>query len=151
MDTNDIVIERVTEFSSEVADAVRNLVKQLVSDNRLLTDTEFKEIIEPKQSFLFIAREVSSNTIAGVVMMVIYRIPDSKKAYLDDLIVDEKFRGRGIAKLLFKEVIATAREHKAQYIMLTSNPLREAGVRLYEKLGFQKRDTNVYRLEVTHE
>jgi len=149
MDTSEIVIERVTEFSSEVADAVRNLVKQLISDNRSLTDADFKEIIEPKQNFLFIAREVSTNKIAGVVMISIYRIPDSKKAYLDDIIVDEHFRGRGIATVLFDKVIATAKEYNAEYILLTSNPKRVAGVKLYEKLGFKKRETNVYRLELS--
>lgn len=148
MDTSDIVIERVTEFSSEIADAVRNLVKQLVSDNRSLTDAEFKEMIEPKQNFLFIAREVSTDKIAGVVMISIYRIPDSKKVYLDDIIVDENFRGRGIATKLFEKVIATGKEHNADYILLTSNPKRVAGVKLYEKLGFKKRETNVYRLEL---
>jgi len=145
---NTIIVERVTEFSPEVADGIRNLVKQLVSNTRSLTDEEFNEMIEPKQNFLFIAREVSTNKIAGVVMISIYRIPDSKKAYLDDIIVDEHFRGRGIAGLLFEKVIATSKEHNAEYIMLTSNPKRVAGIHLYEKLGFKKRETNVYRLEL---
>lgn len=149
MDANDIVVERITKFSSEVAEAIRNLVSQLVSDDRSLTDDEFKEMIEPKQNFLFIAREVSTNKIAGVVMISIYRIPDSKKCYLDDIIVDENFRGRGVATILFDKVIATAKENNAEYIMLTSNPKRVAGIKLYEKLGFKKRETNVYRLELS--
>ena len=145
MDTNDIVIERVTEFSSEVADAVRNLVKQLVSNYKPFTDDEFKEMLY-SPSFLFIARERSSKKIAGVIILTIFRIPDTKKAYIDDVIVDEHFRGRGIATLLFEKVIAVAKEHNAAYIALTSNPKRAAGIHLYEKLGFKKRDTNVYRL-----
>ncbi|HSX09796.1 MAG TPA: GNAT family N-acetyltransferase [Candidatus Saccharimonadales bacterium] len=145
---NEIVIERVTTFSPEVAEAVRNLVKQLVPDFKSFTDDEFKEMIEPKQNFLFIARKVSTNTIAGVVMICIYRIPDSKKAYLDDIIVDEQFRGRGIASLLFEKIHATAKEHNAEYIMLTSSPQRVAAISLYEKLGFKKRGTNVYRLDL---
>jgi ribosomal protein S18 acetylase RimI-like enzyme len=149
MDRQDIIVERVTEFSPEVADAVRSLVKQLVSDDRSLTEAEFKEMIEPKQNFLFIAREVSTNKIAGVVMISIYRIPDSKKVYLDDIIVDEHFRGRGVATQLLEKVIATGKEHNAEYVLLTSNPNRIAGVKLYEKLGFKKRETNVYRLELS--
>lgn len=148
METNDIIIERVTDFSSEIADAVRNLVKQLVSDYNPFTDAEFKEMIEPKQNFLFIAREASSNKIAGVVMISIYRIPDSKKVYLDDIIVDEHFRGRKIATFLFEKVISTARENNAEYIMLTSSSKRVAGNKLYEKLGFKKRETNVFRLDI---
>jgi ribosomal protein S18 acetylase RimI-like enzyme len=146
MDTNDIVIERVIEFSSDMADAVRNLVKQLVSNYKPFSDDEFREMVQNPQSFLFIAREVVSNKVAGVVMIIIYRIPDSKKVYLDDIIVDENFRGNGIATLLFNKVIAIARDQKADYIELTSNPKRAAGIHLYEKLGFKKRETNVYRL-----
>src|SRR5476651_780069 len=96
MEENDIIIERVTGFSSEVADEVRILVKQLVSNYKPFSDIEFKELLQSPQSFLFLAREVSTNKAAGMIICIIYRIPDTKKAYLDDLIVDENFRKRGI-------------------------------------------------------
>lgn len=147
----DIVIERISEFSPEIADTVRHLTKQLVSNYKPLTDHEFREIIQSPQSFLFIAREVSTDKVAGMIMAIIYRIPDSKKAYFDDLIVDDQFRKRGVATLLLEKAVATAKEHKASYIELTSNPKRIAAIRLYEKVGFKKRDTNVYRLTFNHE
>jgi ribosomal protein S18 acetylase RimI-like enzyme len=151
MDTKDIVIERVTTYSSEMADSIWSLVRQLISTYKPFTDANFQEMIQNPSSYLFVARDVVNKKIAGMVMVMIYRIPDSKKAYVDDLVVDEHFRNRGIATMLFDKVIATAREEHASYIELTSNPDRVKGTPIYEKLGFQKRETNVYRLRLNNE
>ncbi len=151
MDTNDIVIEQVKEFSEETAEAVRSLLKQLVSNYKPLTDDALKEMLNSPQSFLLVAKEATSGQIAGMITLTVFRIPDSKKAYLDDVIVDEKFRGRGIAVLLTEKAIALVKENNADYVELTSNPKRVAAIHIYEKLGFQKRDTNVYRLRFSYE
>lgn len=151
MDTKDIVIERVTTYSSEMADSIWSLVRQLISTYKPFTDANFQEMIQNPSSYLFVARDVVNKKIAGMVMVMIYRIPDSKKAYVDDLVVDEHFRNRGIATMLFDKVIATAREEHVSYIELTSNPDRVKGTPIYEKLGFQKRETNVYRLRLNNE
>lgn len=148
MDTNEIVIERVTDFSSEIADAIRSLVEQIGDNYQPLTDDDVKEMIENPQSFLLIAKHVPTGKIAGMVMTMIYRIPYTKKAYIDDIVVDEKFRKLGIATKLLETAIEIARKHHAGYIMLTAHHKRIAGNRLYEKLGFQKRESNIYRLEL---
>ncbi|HWY79498.1 MAG TPA: GNAT family N-acetyltransferase [Candidatus Sulfotelmatobacter sp.] len=151
MNTNDFVIERVTTFSPEILEAIRNLVKQIGNNYQPLTDEELRELLDSSQSFLFIARHNSTQTIAGMIMAMIYRIPYTKKAYIDDLIVDENFRKMGIATMLMHQAIETAKKHQAAYIDFTSRPQRAAGNNLYEKLGFQKRDTNVYRLSLHYE
>src|SRR5882672_314218 len=146
MDTNDFIIERVTTFSPEIAEAVRNLASQIGKNYKTLTDDDLKEILNSSQSFLFISREVSTNQIAGMVMAIVYRIPYVKKAYLDDLIVDPQFRGKGIATALMKHAASFAKEKGAAYVDFTERPRRTESNNLYGKLGFDKRDTNVYRL-----
>ena len=151
MDTNDIVIEEVKQFSTEVAEAISKFVVQLGDRYQPFTQDSLREIINSSNSYLFIARNSSTKEIAGMIFEIIYRIPYTTKAYIEDLFIDEKFRKMGIATRLFQKVVDTAREHKAAYIDFTSQPHRIEGNTLYEKLGFKKRDTNVYRLKFTYD
>lgn len=146
MDTNDFIIERVTTFSSEIADSVRSLASQIGKNYKPLTDDDLKEMLKSSQCFLFISRDVLTKQVAGMVMATVYRIPYVKKAYLDDLIVDPKFRGKGIATALMKYAASFAKEKGAAYVDFTARPRRTESNTLYGKLGFEKRDTNVYRL-----
>ena len=138
-----IEIKEVTEFSSDVADVIRTLAQQEGHNYKELTDDDFKEILSSPHTTLFVA-EVNGQ-IAGMITLVVTRIPYARKASLEDLVVNEEFRGRGLGTLLVERVIEEAKKKKASYIDFTSRPRREGSNALYEKLGFQKRETNVYR------
>jgi ribosomal protein S18 acetylase RimI-like enzyme len=62
--------------------------------------------------------------------------------------VDEAARGQGAGEALVREAIRLARKAGARTIDLTSRPSREAANRLYERIGFVERETNVYRYEL---
>jgi ribosomal protein S18 acetylase RimI-like enzyme len=151
MDPKDIIIERVTTFSPEIVRVISNFADKLGGNHQPFTDESLHEIVDSSQSFLFIARHVPTQQVAGMIMEVIYRIPYTKKSYIDDLFIDETFRKMGIATKLMQKALDAAREHHAAYIDFTAQPHRVAGNSLYEKLGFQKRDTNVYRLRIQYE
>jgi ribosomal protein S18 acetylase RimI-like enzyme len=151
MEPKDITIEQVKDYSSDVEGAVRNFVSHLGKNYQPFTADSLKEIVNSPQSFLFIARHVPTNTIAGMVFEIVYRIPYAGKAYIDDLFIDEKFRKIGIATRLMQKAVENAKAHKASYIEFTSNPQRIESNNLYSKLGFTKRETNVYRLSITYE
>jgi ribosomal protein S18 acetylase RimI-like enzyme len=151
MDPKDIIIEQVKEFSPEVAEAISVFVTQLGDRYQSFTEDSLREIINSPQSYLYIAIHVQTKEVAGMIMQTIYRIPYTTKSYIDDLFIDEKFRKMGIATRLFQKVVDNAKEHKAAYVDFTSKPDRVEGNSLYEKLGFEKRDTNVYRLRFTYE
>ena len=146
MDPKEFFIEQLTSISSENADAVRNLAKQLGNNYKELSDKDLQEIITSPQSFLFLARHIPTKQVAGMIMAIVYRIPYVKKAYLDDLIVDPQFRAKGIGKALMSHAVNFTKEKGAAYVDFTARPRREESNSLYEKLGFKKRDTNVYRL-----
>src|SRR5579872_3084204 len=127
MDKNDIVIEQVKEFSEEVAEAISKFVVQLGDRYQPFTQDSLREIINSSESYLFIARHNTTKEIAGMIFEIIYRIPYTTKAYVEDLFIDEKFRKMGIATRLFQKAVDTAREHKAAYIDFTSKPYRVEG------------------------
>jgi len=151
MNNNDIVIEHATESSIFLRDAIENLAKQEGENYCILSMQDLQDMLQSTQSFLFIAKHKPSGNIVGMAMVMIYRIPYTKKAYIDDVVVDKSYRNLGIATLLMEHAISVSKQHDVSYIMLTAHIERAAGNRLYQKFGFQQRNSNVYRLELTHE
>lgn len=148
MQQNEIYIEEVIHFSPEVLDAVRSLTQQLDEHFQPLTDDDLKSIISSPNTHLYVGRTKEKNKIIGMVTLVAYRIPYKMKAQLEDIVVDKSMRGKGIGTTLVQFAIDKAKELGVKSLNLTSNPKREAANKLYENLGFKKRDTNVYRLSM---
>ncbi len=144
--TQEFKIERLTEFSEKEAEEVRSLAKTIGYNYKDLTDDDYKHILASPGSFLYVAREVSSGKIAGMITLVVVRIPYVKKSSFEDLVVDENYREKGVGTMLLNKAIAKAKEENAAYIDFTSRPRRIKGNELYKRLGFEQRETNVYRL-----
>ncbi len=83
--------------------------------------------------------------IVGTLTLVVFRIPTGLRAWIEDVVVDESVRGRGVGEALTLAAIDLAAAAGARTVDLTSRPSREAANRLYRRLGFEQRDTNVYR------
>jgi len=149
MEDKTFIIEQVTTVTAETADAIKSLAQKIGHNYKELTDTDLDDIVASPNTFLFVAKD-ESGKIAGMITLLVFRIPYVKKGYLDDLIVDEAYRGMGVAKKLMEHAVHSAKEKGVAYVDLTARPRREAGNGLYEKFGFQKRDTNVYRLLIDY-
>jgi ribosomal protein S18 acetylase RimI-like enzyme len=87
----------------------------------------------------------SAGPIVGTLTLVVFRIPTGVRAWIEDVVVDEGARGRGVGQALTRAAIDRAAQAGARTVDLTSRPAREAANRLYQGLGFQARATNVYR------
>ena len=144
MENEQIIITALTQTSPEVEDAIKKLAQKIGDNYKELTSDDLSEMISSPNITLLVAK--NGETIVGMITVVVYRIPYVKKAYLDDLVVDETHRGLGIAKQLMTYAMNLAKEKGAAYVDLTARPRRAEGNSLYETLGFKKRDTNVYRL-----
>ncbi len=83
--------------------------------------------------------------IVGALTLVMFPIPTGLRAWIEDVVVDETVRGHGVGAALTQEAVRLARADGARTVDLTSRPSREAANRLYERLGFQLRDSKVYR------
>lgn len=103
-------------------------------------------MVEGEQTVLFAAR--SGAEIVGLLTLVVFRIPTAVRAWIEDVVVDESARGSGVGEALSRAALAEAARCGAKTVELTSRPSREAANRLYQRIGFVRRDTNVYRYEV---
>ena len=142
-DPSGVAIEIATEATDELLEAWAILLPQLSSSAAPLTRAQLQEIVDSPAVTLFVARVEGS--IAGSLSLVTFRIPDGVRAWVESVVVDEAFRGRGIGEKLSVRAVDHAQQLGAKSIDLTSRPSREAANRLYKKIGFELRETNVYR------
>ena len=141
-----MTIERATEVTDELVAAFERLIPQLSSSNPPPTRAEINEMVASPAIVLLIARDPSrGNEIVGALTLALFRIPTGLRAWIEDVIVDTSCRGQGIGEALCMAAIEHAREAGATTVDLTSRPSREAANRLYQRIGFERRETNVYR------
>ena len=108
----EIYIERLKTFSADIVSAVNSLLAQLNPASEPLIDEHVKEIIETSSNYFLVARESVSHKIVGMLTLVVYRIPVWKKAWIEDLVVDKEYRGKGIATKLINHAIENAKTNR---------------------------------------
>lgn len=141
-----VPVEIASQASEELVAACHRLIPQLSSSAQPITVSELAEIIDSDSTLIFVAR--IDNKIVGLLTLAIFRIPTAMRAWIEDVVVDSSARGHGVGEALNHAAIAEAKRRGASTVDLTSRPSREAANRLYQRLGFVKRDTNVYRFNV---
>lgn len=144
----EITIEQITTFSPDITGELDSLLKQLNPNARTLSDEDEKEVVMDKSNRILVAREPINNKIVGLLTLIVVNAQFAKKGLLEDFVVDENYRGKGIGTKLINGALNMARNEKVSYIDLTSSPEKTAANDLYQHLGFKKRITNVYRLEL---
>ena len=135
------MIERVEAVDDELVAAFARLVPQ-VSSRPAPGRAELAALVADPRTVQLVARD--GGTIAGTLTLVVYRTPTGLTSVIEDVVVDEDARGRGIGEALVEAAMAHAVAAGADRISLTSRPEREAANRLYRRLGFEQRETNVY-------
>ncbi len=138
-----IQIERVTRVDAELLEAFQRLVPQLTRNNPPPSGQDLGDLVASESSALFVARDVAG-VIVGAANVTIYRVPTGIRAIIEDVIVDASARGLGTGEALVRRALEEARLRGAPAVTLTSNPKREAANRLYQRMGFQLRETNAY-------
>jgi ribosomal protein S18 acetylase RimI-like enzyme len=142
-----VKVEIATSLTPAIVDAVDRLVPQLSRSNPPPTTEELGEIVSSPATDLFIAL-ADDSTIVGIATLVNFRIPTGRRAWIEDVVVDESVRRQGVGDALTKAMVERAVELGCVTVDLTSRPRREAANRLYQRAGFVVRDTNVYRFDV---
>jgi len=138
-------IEKVSEVTQELYEALQRFVPQLGAHKVLLRSEELKTLVRSESSTLLVARDPDETSpIAGILCLTVYRVPTGLRSIIEDVVVDEARRRRGIGEALVRHAIDLAREAGADGVSLTSNSQRQAANRLYQALGFQIRQTNPY-------
>jgi ribosomal protein S18 acetylase RimI-like enzyme len=134
-------IERATEATPELVEAFARLVPQ-VSRRPAPTAKAVADLLSDPRTIQLVAHD--GERIIGALTLVVYRTPPGVKGVIEDVVVDESARGRGVGEALVEEAKARAVEAGAERVSLTSRPERTAANRLYTRLGFELRETNAY-------
>ncbi len=138
-------VEQATEVTLELTAAFQRLAPQLSRSSPPPDADQLAEMIASPATTLLVARG-DDGTIVGTLTLAMFRIPTGIRAWIEDVVVDEGARGQGVGEALTRAALGRAAEAGARTVDLTSRPSREAANRLYRRVGFERRETNVYRL-----
>jgi ribosomal protein S18 acetylase RimI-like enzyme len=137
-------VKEIKRFSDKAFTAVSRLLTQLNDRSELPDKDYFKGLLKSERTHLFLA-ELDNKEIVGMLTIVSYDVPSGTRMWIEDVVVDEAQRGKGFGKALMEYALDYAESKGAGTIDLTSRPSRIEANRLYQKLGFVLRKTNVYR------
>jgi ribosomal protein S18 acetylase RimI-like enzyme len=136
-------VEMLREVTGEVVEAFGRLLPQLSASAPPLDEQSLGAIVEAPANTVLLAR--SAGVISGALTLVMFPIPTGLRAWIEDVVVDEAARGKGIGEALSLEALRLAQAAGARTVDLTSRPSREAAGRLYQRVGFKERETRLYR------
>jgi ribosomal protein S18 acetylase RimI-like enzyme len=142
-----VTIEVCRAVSDELSEAMTRLVPQLSSSATVPSTEELREIVTAEGTYVLVARD--GDRIVGTLTLVTVRIPTGVRAWIEDVAVESEARGRGVGEALSREAIRIAASRNARTVELTSRASREAANRLYRRIGFEPRETNVYRYTIS--
>ena len=142
-----VVVDEATAVDPELVEAFARLIPQLSSSSPPPGHAELEEIVASEATLLLVARD-GDGTIVGSLTLALFRVPTGMRAWIEDVVVDESARRTGAGGALVIAALHRADAAGARTVDLTSRPTRESANRLYRRLGFEARDTNVYRWSV---
>ena len=144
-----IWVEECESVDDELVQAMADLIPQLSSSSPPPSHEELAEIVGSDATHLLVARDGDGpglgGRIVGSMTLAVFRIPTGVRAWIEDVVVDGDARGQGVGETLNLAALEVAGRRGARTVDLTSRPSREAANRLYRRIGFVQRETNVYR------
>lgn len=139
-------IKTTQEINSKILESIKRLIPQLTPTDTDISIESLSELINCGESELIIAWD--KDEVVGALSLVVFTIPTGKKAFIEDVVVDESYRGHGLGEKMVRKAIDLAKEKNVKRIELSSRPSRIPANKLYQKMGFKIRETNFYRLEL---
>jgi ribosomal protein S18 acetylase RimI-like enzyme len=139
----EITVETCKSLTPEIFAAVSSLIGALSTTARSPSWEEINEVVTSPTTTLLLARDGSE--VIGMLTLILVQIPTGLRGHIEDVVVAESHRKKGVGEALSKHALTIAQTKGARTVDLTSRPSREAANRLYQRLGFKLRDTCVYR------
>ena len=138
-------ITRVRRIDADLVHAMGRLLQQIDPSHASPTAADLQRVVDCDCTVWLVARD-DDQRVTGTLTLVVFRVPSQVRAWFENVVVDETARGRGVGNALCAEGLRLAKERGAPAVELTSRSARVAANRLYERLGFQRRETNAWRL-----
>ena len=139
----DIKVERVAKSSKKVLDALNALIPQMSPNSKEVTPDNLERIVANKNIHLIILKS-NTGSIVACATLALVPTPSNLLGFVEDVVVDKEFRGKGYGRIIMQEIITIAKNSNVNQIKLQSNPKRVNANILYKKLGFIMFDTNSY-------
>ena len=139
-----ITISELTKSTKEALNAINHLLPQLSVNAKGLSMDRLAELVESDNTLIFLGTD-QHGCILGMLSLIVMKIPTGNKAWIEDVVVDQSARGKGLGKSLMNHALEQAKKLGAKSVDLTSRPSRESANKLYQALGYEIRETNVYR------
>lgn len=142
-------IFEANEVTDELVEAWQRLMPQLSSSSPAPSRAQLQQIVDSEATIMFMARD--EGRLVGSLSLAFFRVPTGVLSWIEDVVVDESARGKGIGEALTRAALEKAKQLGVKTVDLTSRPTREAANRLYQRVGFQTRQTNIYRYKINQE
>ena len=138
-------LKELTEMQPGYLENINNLLSQLSDSVHTITEEELSTLLSSSQSHLYVLE--SDGQFIGMTTLCLYQCPTGWKAWIEDVVVDQNHRGKGYGKLMVRKAMEECKNRGNVTLMLTSRPSRIVANQLYQSLGFEKRETNVYKMK----
>ncbi len=138
-------LKELTEMQPGYLENINNLLSQLSDSVHTITEEELNTLLSSSQSHLYVLE--SDGQFIGMTTLCLYQCPTGWKAWIEDVVVDQNHRGKGYGKLMVRKAMEECKNRGNVTLMLTSRPSRIVANQLYQSLGFEKRETNVYKMK----
>ena len=135
-----------TIYNQSHYQAVVRLLGQLTTRSISFSEADYRALIASSNNPLFLLED--DGGVIGMLTVGVYLSPTGSKAWIEDVVVDDMFRGRGLGRKLVTHAIDYCKSQNINTLMLTSNPKRVAANALYQSLGFERKETNVYKMNL---
>ena len=136
------MIKEVFIYSVDLHERIQVLLDQLTPTPIRLTEEMLRDVLDDSSSHLYLC--MHGEQVVGMTTLGIYYSPTGSKGWIEDVVVDDSVRGLGYGRQLVEHAIVEARRLGIKQLMLTSNPLRVAANKLYQQIGFERKETNCY-------
>ena len=142
-----MIIKEINTLTPAIQTAIQHFIDLLVSTPYTASNETLTALVASENSHLFLAYDETEN-IMGMLTVGIYYSSTGKKAWIEDVVVDDTYRGQGIGEKLVQHAIEFVKIKDVNLLMLTSHPSRIAANKLYPRVGFSRRETNVYKMPI---
>lgn len=139
-------IQELQTYTQVQFEDLKQLMSEL-SDRVNFTQTDLMLVLKDSNCHLYVILE--EEHIVGCATLCIFHSPTGTKASIEDVVVSSAYRGQHLGKMLMEYVLEQAKAYAPIVLHLTSNPMRVAANKLYQFLGFQRKETNCYQMTIT--
>jgi len=141
-----MTIRQINKYSRDIHDRINYFLKVLTGKERDVSVEQLNQLFESKDIHLFLTFD-TDNTVMGMMTLAVNNLSTGKRAWIEDVVVAPEHQGKGIGRKMMNFIVDFAQKEKVNSLMLISNPNRTVANNLYQSIGFEIREANVYQMK----